>query len=318
MTGKKSLIAICTLLFTMLLPCWATGSSAEKILIQSPPSAGALPLIWIQETGVLGDGLELDIRISPDHQRGLALIAQDELDLLVTGVNVGAKAYNKGIDLRLMNTNIWGIDYLLTWGFQAESWSDLAGRSLSLPLQGGPLDFLARYFLGHYQVDLDTVDFVYLPSASGARTFQLGKVDAIILPEPQVTITLNSSPEAILSLDIQEEWGKLHGGEERIPFVGLFVRGSFAQEHPELVETLNEYYAQGAAWVNENPGEAAQLAQKYFQQPAPVVEQSLSRINLNIYPVEETKALIDLYFSEILEFYPEMIGGKLPDAHFYF
>lgn len=236
----------------------------------------------------------------------------------MTGVNVGAKAYNKGIDLRLVNTNIWGIDYLLTWGFQAEAWSDLEGKSLSLPLQGGPLDFLARYFLSHYQVNLDTIDFVYLPSANGAKTFQLGKLDAIILPEPQVTITLKSSPEAILSLDIQREWGKLHGGDERIPFVGLFVRGGFAEEHSELVALLNEYYAQGVEWVKANPGEAAQLAAKYFQQPAAVVEESLTRIDLSIYPVDETKELIDLFFSEILEFYPEMIGGKLPDADFYF
>src|SRR5690606_41134050 len=50
----------------------------------------------------------------------------------------------------------------------------------------------------------------------GARTFQLGQLDAIVLPEPMVTITLKNYDQAVLSLDLQEEWGKLHGGDERI------------------------------------------------------------------------------------------------------
>ena len=96
------------------------------------------------------------------------------------------------------------------------------------------------------------VDFVYLPSNNGARTFQLGRLEAIILSEPLVTITLNSFDQAVLSFDIQEEWGKLHDGEERIPFVGLFVRGGFARENPELIDLINEYYRRGSLGAGES------------------------------------------------------------------
>jgi hypothetical protein len=99
-------------------------------------------MAWVEHTrlknGALGE-INLEIQVSPDHQRGIALIAQNEIDLLVTGVNVGAKAYNKGIDLKLVNTNVWGIDYLLA-DFPAECWSDLEGKTLSVPLLGGRED----------------------------------------------------------------------------------------------------------------------------------------------------------------------------------
>src|SRR5690554_1856750 len=157
---RVTLVGILTVLLLAVNPLSALGSALPKVTIQSPATVGALPLIWIKESGFLDDQVDLDILVSPDHQRGLALIAQNEIELLVTGVNVGAKAYNKGIDLRLVNVNIWGIDYLLTGGFEACTWSDLEGKTLSLPLQGGPLDFLARYFLLENGADESKVKIV--------------------------------------------------------------------------------------------------------------------------------------------------------------
>lgn len=308
------------LIVLLVLACTslAVGAELERIIVQTPPTVGALPLIWLQEQGILADQVELEIRVSPDHQRGLALIAKKDIELLVTGVNVGAKAYNKGIDISLVNTHIWGIDYLLTNGFQAKSWSDLEGKVLSLPLMGGPLDFLTRYFLLNNGVDISDVEFVYTPSNNGARSFQLGQVDAIILPEPLVTITLKNYEQAVLSFDLQEEWAKLHNGDDRIPFVGLFAHGDFARDNRQLIECLKSYYQQGVDWVKANPAEASLLAEQYFNQPAAVVETSLARVNLNLYPAAEVQELIERYFSAIMQLYPEMIGGKLPDEKFYF
>lgn len=315
---QKLLRLVLAVLLVLVATGLMMGAELATITVQTPATVGALPLLWMKEHRILADQVQLDIRISPDHQRGLALIAQQDIELLVTGVNVGAKAYNKGIDLNLVNTNIWGIDYLLTDGFTATSWADLEGKSLSLPLMGGPLDFLARYFLLENGVDPARVDFVYAPSNHGARSFQLGQVDAIILPEPMVTITLSNYERAVLSLDLQEEWGKLHAGDDRIPFVGLFVRGDFARDNQELIEKLNASYQEGVEWVKANPRAAAVLAEQYFEQPAAVVEASFSRINLNLYPAQEEQELIARYFAAILELYPEMIGGGLPDAGFYF
>jgi NitT/TauT family transport system substrate-binding protein len=52
--------------------------------------------------------------------------------------------------------------------------------------------------------------------------------------------------------------------------------------------------------------------------PAPLLKKSFSRVNLNIYSDAETRDLIELYFGEILEMYPELIGGNLPDEEFYY
>ena len=144
---------------------------------------------------------------------------------------------------------------------------------------------------------------VYCASNNGARSFQLGSVDAIILPEPLVTITLKNYADAVLSFDLQAEWAKLHDGDDRIPFVGLFVRGDFATQNSDLIAALEEGYRQGLEWVKANPTEAAVLAGEYFGQPPAIVQESFGRINLNLYPENETKMLIERYFTEIMRFY---------------
>lgn len=314
--SKGKFIFFLVIMLFAFLAVLPVAEARKNVVIQSPPVISALPLLWMEERGVL-EKAELEINLSPDHKRAIALISRGDIDMMVTGVNVGAKVYNKGIDISLLNTNVWGIDYLLTNGFKANNWKDLKGKTLSLPLKGGPLDFLARYFLNAEGIDIKEVNLVYRPITNGAQYFQAGKLDAIILPEPLVTVTLAKTKEAQLSLDIQKEWAKLNNGDSRIPFIGLFVNGKFARNNPELVRQINSYYKEGIDWVNENPDEAASLASKYFNMPAGVIKSALKRIKFSYYSKQESISLIENYFNEILKIYPEMIGGSLPDEKFY-
>src|SRR6056297_351682 len=123
MLKKKRLITsilIISFLFLAVVP-----AAAKEINVQAPPVPAALPFLWMQEEAELPAAVDLNINLSSDHQRGMSLLAQNDIDFLITGTNVGANAYNRGINLKMMNVNIWGIDYLLTDGFKADNWQDL-------------------------------------------------------------------------------------------------------------------------------------------------------------------------------------------------
>lgn len=316
MLKKNNLITFFLLLFfllTAVLPVVAL-----EINIQAPTVPAALPFLWMQERAELPAVIDLKINLSSDHQRGISLLARNDIDFLITGTNIGANAYNRGIDLKMINVNTWGIDYLLTNNFKAENWQDLKGKELALPLQGGPLDFLARYLAAENGVNPEEdLNLVYRALPGAAQLFIAGEIDAIILPEPLVTVSLNKSEQAELSLDIQKEWAKIHG-DERIPFVALFASANFIEKYPQFTKVVDAYYKQGIEWVNNNPAEAAALASKNFGMPAPLLEKSYSRVNLNIYAAEQSRSLTELYFGEILKIYPELLGGKMPDEEFYY
>ena len=316
MLKKKRLltsILILSFVFMAVLP-----TAAKEINVQAPTVPAALPFLWMQEEAELPAAVDLNINLSSDHQRGMALLAQNDIDFLVTGTNVGANAYNRGVNLKLLNVNIWGIDYLLTNGFKADNWQDLKGKDLAIPLQGGPLDFLARYLASKNGLDPEEdLNLVYRALPGGAQLFMAGELDAIILPEPLATISLARGENAEMSMDIQKEWAKING-DERIPFVALFVNGNFAEEYPQFTDIINGYYKQGVDWVNNNPEAAAELASKHFEMPAAILKQSYSRVNLNIYSDAESRKLTELYFGEMLEMYPDLLGGSLPDEEFYY
>lgn len=316
MLKKKRLLTSILIISFMILA--VLPAAAKEINVQAPTVPAALPFLWMQEEAELPAAVDLNIKLSSDHQRGMSLLAQNDIDFLITGTNVGANAYNRGVNLKMLNVNIWGIDYLLTNGFKAESWQDLKGKDLALPLQGGPLDFLARYLASKNGLDPEKdLDLVYRALPGGAQLFMAGELDAIVLPEPLVTISLARGKNAKMSMDIQKEWAKIHG-DPRIPFVALFANGDFIKDYPQFTDIINGYYKQGVDWVNNNPEQAAELASKYFEMPAPILKKSYSRVNLNIYSDTESRKLTKLYFGEMLEMYPDLLGGSLPDEEFYY
>ncbi|MBA7567188.1 hypothetical protein ES708_08889 [subsurface metagenome] len=148
-----------TVLFLFLV-CFPAGARV-RLYIQSPPIVSAIPLFWMEEKGCLDEEVDFKVIVSSGHQAGLSLIDREEIQMLVTGVNVGAMAYNAGIGINLLNVNVWGIDYLLTYGFKADSWKNLKGKTLCLPLKGGPLDFVVRYLIEKTEIDIEEINLIY-------------------------------------------------------------------------------------------------------------------------------------------------------------
>src|SRR5690554_6392804 len=67
-----------------------------ELNIQVPPVVSALPILWILENNMLYFDVDVSVGSSLDHQRNLSLLAQEEVDMIITGVNVGARAFNRG------------------------------------------------------------------------------------------------------------------------------------------------------------------------------------------------------------------------------
>lgn len=91
MFKKVKLRVICSLIIFLILV--SLPAAAVELKIQSPTIPAVLPFLWMEDQAELPAGVDLDINLSADHQRGISLLAQNELDFLLTGTNLGANAY---------------------------------------------------------------------------------------------------------------------------------------------------------------------------------------------------------------------------------
>jgi NitT/TauT family transport system substrate-binding protein len=305
-------------LFCLLASLVASAAlAAAPVRVLAPPVFSVLPFYWMEETGALPD-VKLEIALSPDHARNLNLAATGRGEFLVTGLNVGAKGYVKGMSLQLVNVSAWALDYVVARDPEVKGWADLIGKRVNLPLQGGPLDFLVQFLIAREGLQAEQFEFVYAPVPQAVQLFNMGQLDAVVLPEPQVTQLLQVNPQAVLAIDIQKEWAKWHKGEESIPYVGLFIHQGWAEQNKALAARVVQAYNRGIDWMNANPQAAAKLGARVMGLPEAVILQALSRTRLAVYDRARTKALVHEHLEEMMEFEPDLVGGELPDDGFYY
>lgn len=306
-----------SVLIVLLLGLPILGSCANPVVrVLSPTNFSVLPFYWAQESGALA-GVNIQIELSPDHQRSLGLVATGQGELLITGLNVGAKGYVKGIPLQLVNVNAWALDYVVARDSSVKAWRDLTGKRIALPLQGGPLDFLVQYLIEREGLRAGDFGIVYSPVPQAMQLFNLGQLDAVVLPEPQVTQLLTANSKAVVVLDIQKEWAKWHRGVSDVPYVGLFVNSDWARKNPTLANQVAQAYAKGVEWLNANEQAAVALGARVLNLPENVVREARKRTRMAVYDRDRTKALVQEHLAEMLQFNDELVGGKLPDDAFY-
>ncbi|NMC27232.1 MAG: ABC transporter substrate-binding protein, partial [Syntrophomonadaceae bacterium] len=78
-------------------------------------------------------------------------------------------------------------------------------------------------------------------------------------------------------------------------------------------------YAASIDWVNKNPAEAGALVgKKDLGIPADVAVVAIPRCNIRYMSAMDAKPAVDKYLQILLDFSPNTVGGKLPDANFFF
>ena len=119
-------------------------------------------------------------------------------------------------------------------------------------------------------------------------------------------------------LNLQEEWGKTTGKKPRIPQGGTLVLTSLIEEHPEVIELVQAELKTAIVWARKNPAQAAELGAKYLGLKPKAIELSLLRTPLETVTAGEDRKDLEFWFSRLMETNPKLLGGKLPDAGFYY
>ena len=111
---------------------------------------------------------------------------------------------------------------------------------------------------------------------------------------------------------------KATGRKPRIPQAGTLALTSLIEQYPEVIQAVQAELKNATSWAIENQAEAAQLGAKYLGLKAPVIERSLAKTLLEMVTAVEAKKDLEFWFSRLMEKNPKLLGGKLPNAGFYY
>lgn len=293
-------------------------TSAPVIVVGVPKAPPAFPLLRMLETNALGDEATIKLDVWTTPEQVIAMAQDGEHPLVALPLTVAAKLYNKGIAIRMINVNTWGVASLVTSDAGVAKWEDLAGKTLFVPLKSSTPDALTRYFLSRAGLRAGTdVNVVYAPVVEIARLLLAGKAENTVLIEPHVTAALSAKAGLREIVSFADEWQTIQGPASRIPNAGMAASGKLIAENPDLVRRFNEEYEKALAWTMENPEAAGSLAEKHLGLKADLIAAAMPGLGLLYKSGPDAGEEIAVFFQVLHDFSPELIGKDMPGEAFY-
>lgn len=293
--------------------------SFKAAVLRGPTAVGMIKMIDSQPS--LGDNVKAEYLIEQTADTLNSKLLTGEIEIATIPTNMAAKLYNKGVKYQMAAMNTWGVMYVLNNGVIIDNWADLKGKQIDAAAKGAASDIVFRYLLTKNGINPDkdlTLKYIASP-AEQAQMAIAGKSTITVLPEPWVSTVLNKNKNVKLALDIQKEWTRINGADVPFAQTCLVVKADFASKHPEIMTKFLQEYASSIDWVNKNPAEAGDLIKKHdIGIPADVAAAAIPRCNLRYMSSIDAKSAVEKYLQVLLDFSPDSIGGKLPDAEFYY
>ena len=137
------------------------------------------------------------------------LLMQKQTDLAATPSYAAANLFNKGVKLRLIAMQVWGMLYVIgPEGSSEEGLEALRGKSVGVPMPGNMPDLVFRYLLGQKGWDAET-DLSIAKHTDGQEALSAlltGADEYAVLPEHPASLALAKG---------KQEWDKRQALREK-------------------------------------------------------------------------------------------------------
>ena len=312
-------------------PLLATGLQEEReqptftpeevtlsvVTLRGPTGVGLVDAMQEQE---LGNGVSVNWEVAGAPDVAVSRLLSGEADLVTLPTNVAAQLFNRGGDVAVAGTTLWGVMYLVGPEGSVDDWSDLEGETVHTLAQGATPDVLLRYILAENGIDPAadlTIDYSY-GHVELAQLAASGDVRFAVLPEPFVTQVTMRNPQMRVLLDFQEAWKAVTGSERSYPQTVFVARRSAAERYPDAFATLMGRIADSLRAALEDPMETARLTEaSEVGLPAAVTESAIPRFNIGYESATAARKEINDYLQVLYDFNPRSVGGAVPGEAFY-
>jgi NitT/TauT family transport system substrate-binding protein len=287
----------------------------------------SIPLAYMQQNNSLSsiaEKTELTIWSNPTQLQ--AIVAGGQVDFVSLPTNSAALFYNRDVLLKLLDSSIWNILYLITTDSGVQSLTELKGQRVVVPYQGAVPDAMFLSVCQQQGLDPETdLEIIYAPDPVQASQLLLtGQEQHVLLSEPSATSVILKGQSAgmtfIRALSMETEWQRATGGQTSTPVAGTIVLGNMVNR-PEIIDIFTAEYQKAIQWMLDNPVEAGNLGAEVLSEQgftAGVLTESLNNIDWRFALATDVRPDIEAFFDALSAVSSNFIGGKIPDDDFYY
>ncbi|WP_293425075.1 ABC transporter substrate-binding protein [Phreatobacter sp.] len=305
-------------------PRLVRAAPLRELVLHGPPAGPSITLAHAVAAGALSDVADkVTFRAwrNPDEMR--AGLTSGTMQAVVMPTTTAANLHNRGFGLRLVNVMTNGLLHIVSADPSLTSFKALSGRRLAVPFRNDTPEFILNRILAHEGLAAGR-DIVVDTTGTPVEAIQLvvaGRIDAALVPEPAASAAIVRAQAAgkrvSRVIDVQTAFRQIAGPEATLPQAGLAVTARFMADRPDLVEALHSALERTTRQVLAAPARAAGSAAAPLEMPWPVVEASIEHSNLVAIRASAARAQLETLFRTIADGNPALIGGRLPDAAFY-
>ena len=315
----KRMKTILTIMLALMLALCASGlaeAAAPRVIALKGPTA--MGLVKLMNDAEAGGEWQFDIVSAVDEVA--PRLVKGEADIACVPANLASVLYNNTEgQVQALAINTLGVLYIVENGDSVHEIGDLAGRTLYASGKGATPEYALNHILSANGLDPEKDVTVEWKSehAECLNALLAGEGGIAMLPQPFVTTAMLKAEGLRVAVDLNAAWDALDEGSSLITGVAV-VRRAFAEANPEAVNAFLDAYGESVAWVNANVDEAAALIGGYDIVPEPVAKVALPQCNIVFIEGAEMADRLSGYLSVLLAAEPKSVGGKLPEADFYY
>ena len=254
-----------------------------------------------------------ELKVWRETEKHMAWIVNGKADITFSAVAAAAKLFLTGNDIKMASIDIWDNFYVLTRGYQANSFADLKGHDFYIPLyKEAPPYAVTEYLMKQTGENPEDYNFVFGNPFGRPEEMQRklvkGEIDTVLLREPEASFAIEAGKGEISeAFSYSDIWKGLKDSSGQLPNAGLILKGDMVRNHPEVVKVFYEELEETIRWINENPHEAAEQSYDLMGGSVEALELFLKRVT---FKHEKAADRID----EILD-YLRVLGSNKPFSY---
>ena len=294
------------------------GIDMTVACLKGPTGVGMAKLMDDAANGKTANNYTFTLASAADEISGK--IVNGEVNIASVPTNLAAKlsAKTEG-KITMLAVNTLGVLSILENGEKIKSVADLKGKTIYSTGEGSNPEYILRYVLKMNRIDPDndvTIKFVATNDELVANLVS-GTAEIAMVPEPAATTVLTKKDTLRRALSISEEWDKI--SETSLMMGCVVALTSYVEANPEAVEKFLEEYEESIEYVTDNRKNAAILCEKHQIIPSSkIAYDAIPGCNVTFVTGAEMKESIVDYYQVLASYDRTAIGGKQPNANFYY